>query len=162
MNIYQVDYSMEFMSLDVYFSGCAANPYCEDCFNPEAWDFNCGKDWKQYIFQINDNMKRFRSIVKRIMLYGGDPLDQDCDQFILFLEAIRMYNLPIWLFTRYEIDEVPQDVKDLVDYIKTGRYIPELTTSDNIRASVKLATENQLIYRKENGEFVLVDKEDKK
>lgn len=153
MNIVRVDYSMQFMSLDVYFSGCAANPYCKGCFNPEAWDFTCGKDWKQYIFHINDNMKKFSSMIKRVMIYGGEPLDQDPEQFIQFLDAIREYGKDIWVFTRHSIDVVSQEVKDRVDYIKCGPYIEELTTSDNCEFGVKLATSNQHIYKKVNGEF---------
>ena len=35
---------------------------------------------------------------------------------------MKSYNKPIVLFTRFEIDEVPDDIKELCDYIKTGKY----------------------------------------
>ena len=34
-----------------------------------------------------------------------------------------------------------------LDYIKCGKYIPELTTDDNIQYGVHLATSNQRIYK---------------
>ena len=40
--------------------------------------------------------------------------------------------------------------KKMVDYIKIGAYIPELTTDDNIQFGIKLATSNQKIYRMED------------
>ena len=40
-----------------------------------------------------------------------------------------------------------QQYNQLVDYVKTGAYIPELTTDNNKRCGIKLATSNQTIYK---------------
>nr|DAT66051.1 MAG TPA: 4Fe-4S single cluster domain protein [Caudoviricetes sp.] len=148
MNIICIEYSMSAASLDIFFSGCNAQPKCPGCYNTEAWDFNVGKDWKQWIFQINDNILKFGGMIKAIRLFGGEPLDQDPEQFSLFVSAIKEYRRPLWLFTRYELDEIDKDTKEQFDYIKTGPYKWELTTDDNISYGVKLATFNQKVNKK--------------
>jgi organic radical activating enzyme len=81
------------------------------------------------------------------MLFGGEPLDQNHDEFLDFLNKLKTLNKAIWLFTRYSIDEVPKNVKILCDYIKTGKYLPELKTNDNIMYGITLATSNQTIHK---------------
>lgn len=147
MNIVAIDYSMATKSMDIFFSGCDAEPRCDGCHNPEAWDFNVGKDWKQWIFQINNNVKKFGPMFDKFFLLGGEPLAQDPKQFILFLDAIKEYKKEIWLFTHYELDEIESAVRRRFDYIKTGRYLPELSTDKNICYGVRLATSNQKIWK---------------
>jgi glutaminase len=36
----------------------------------------------------------------------------------------------------------------MCDYIKTGRYIPELKVNENVHYGINLATSNQKIYKK--------------
>ena len=69
-NIIAIDYSMATQSMDIFFSGCNMGKHCPGCHNAEAWDFNVGKDWKQWIFQINDNVKKFGPMIKRIFIIG--------------------------------------------------------------------------------------------
>ena len=57
-------------------------------------------------------------------------------------------NKPIWVFTRYDIDKVPKEIKSLCNYIKCGRYKPELKCKNNIHYGIELATSNQKIYKK--------------
>lgn len=148
MKIVAKDFSMATASYDIFFSGCKAEPKCEGCHNPEAWSFDIGTPWIQQIMDICRDIRNFNNVVKRIFIMGGEPLDQDRDAFLLFLEGMRELNKELWLFTHYELDEVPTEVKELVDYIKTGRYKPELSTEDNICYGVKLATSNQKVYKK--------------
>lgn len=148
MRIVAIDYSMATQSMDIFFSGCDAEPRCEGCHNPEAWDFNVGKDWKQWIFQINDNMIKFGPMVKKFFILGGEPLAQDPDEFSKFIACVKEYKKELWLFTHYELNEIDESVKKQFDYIKTGRYLPELSTNDNICYGVRLATSNQKIYKR--------------
>jgi len=82
------------------------------------------------------------------MLFGGEPNDQDKDVLLHLLFDLRGLNKTIWLFTRYELNDIPKFELQLCDYIKCGRYIPELTTEDNIKYGIKLATSNQIIYKR--------------
>ena len=147
MNIVAIDYSMATQSIDIFLSGCNADPKCQDCHNPESWDFNCGKDWKQWIFEINNNMRKFGPMIKRIFILGGEPLDQEPEPFSFFIEAMKEYHKELWLFTRYELDDIDPKTRKVFDYIKTGRYLPELSTKDNICFGVRLATSNQRVWK---------------
>ena len=35
----------ESVGVALFVQGCPFNPHCHNCFNPETWDFNGGKEW---------------------------------------------------------------------------------------------------------------------
>ena len=39
----------EGVGVALFVQGCPFNPHCENCFNPETWDFSGGKEWTQEI-----------------------------------------------------------------------------------------------------------------
>ena len=80
------------------------------------------------------------------MIFGGEPLDQNENELLGLLSDLKHLNKKVWLFTRFEIDEVSESIKFYCDYIKTGRYIPEFKCEDNIQYGIKLATSNQKIF----------------
>ena len=82
------------------------------------------------------------------MIFGGEPLDNNLDDLYQLLIDLDGIEKPIWLFTRYEISEIPEFIKKFCTYIKCGKYIPELTTEDSVQYGIKLATSNQKIYKK--------------
>lgn len=149
MNIVTIDFSMATKSMDIFFSGCDAQPFCQDCHNPEAWDFNCGTDWTLWTDKIIYNVEHFGAMFDKFFLLGGEPLAQDKEQFNKFLDIIENCGKEIWLFTHYELNEISDKLKERFDYIKTGRYLPELSTKDNICYGVSLATANQKIWKRE-------------
>lgn len=160
LKIVAKDYSMATRSYDIFFSGCAAEPKCKGCHNPESWDFNMGTDWYKHILQINGDIKKFGSVIDKFFILGGEPLDQDREEFLKCIDALREYGKEMWLFTRYELDEVPCEVQERFDYIKCGRYMPEHTAENHVMFGVKLATANQRIYKK-CSDYLLCDIVDK-
>ena len=147
MNIVAKDYSMATKSYDIFFSGCKAIPFCEDCHNPEAWDFKCGTDWNLHKSEIAENVKLFNTLIDKIFLLGGEPLDQDRGEFLECVDFLHSLNKELWLFTRFDITEIPNDLQQKFAYIKCGRYLPELSTNNNIQYGVSLATSNQYIVK---------------
>ncbi|MCX7648913.1 MAG: 4Fe-4S cluster-binding domain-containing protein, partial [Elusimicrobiales bacterium] len=134
MRILGTQYSLNTKSFEIYIAGCSGNPHCEGCHNPESWNFNNGNPYNlKYFLNIKEKIELFDTLIENIMIFGGEPLDQDKNELINFLKDLKFLNKKIWLFTRYELEEVPLEIKDLCDYIKTGRYIKELTTNDNIQ-----------------------------
>lgn len=149
MNISYVDYSPATKSIDIFFSGCTP-PLCSGCYNSELADFNCGTDWRNWIDKIEKYCHEYSGLIDNIFLLGGSPSHQDLNEMYEFLgEVFMLNNQKIWLFAREELNEIPELFKGLCDYIKCGAYIPELTCEDNIQYSVKLATSNQKIYKKD-------------
>jgi len=148
MNILGSQYTLTHKALEIYISGCSGNPHCIGCHNPESWDFNQGYLYdEEYFEKIKFKVKDFNILIENIMIFGGEPNDQNHDELLHFLTDMKSLNKKLWLFTRYDITEVPEFELILCDYIKTGAYIPELITEDNVQYGIKLATSNQHIHK---------------
>lgn len=147
MNIISTQYTLKYKSLEIVVSGCSGN-HCSGCHSPETWDFNIGTHYEQLIPKILKKIDESKDLIDWIWVYGGEPLDNNLEELKDLLYEVKSKKKPIMLFTRYSIDEVPNDVKELCDYIKCGAYKKELTVDDNIQYGVKLATSNQKIYKK--------------
>lgn len=148
MNIIRTQYTFSLSSFDIYLAGCKG-PHCVGCHNPTSWSFISGEpytpemfyNWK---FKIDD----FDSIISKIFILGGEPLDQTTSELLDFLEDINKLQKSIWLFTKYDFKEVPKEILSLCDYVKCGRYIESQKTNNNIQCGVTLASSNQMIYQK--------------
>ena len=148
MKIAGTQFTLKTKSFEIYVSGCAGNPHCKGCHNPETWDFDIGDEFDENIKeQITNKINSFSSLIQNIMIFGGEPLDQKKENLIDLLSFLSTFNKKIWLFTRYEKKEIPYDILSYLDYVKCGRYIPELSVDDNVCYGIKLATSNQKIYK---------------
>lgn len=90
----------------LFVQGCPFNPHCKNCFNPETWDFNGGKEWteetKNKFLKLID-----RPYIKRVSLLGGEPLaEQNLDDVLSLVKEIRISfpDKTIWLYTGYNFD----------------------------------------------------------
>jgi anaerobic ribonucleoside-triphosphate reductase activating protein len=152
MNILYTDFTLQNKSLDIYLAGCNGNPHCTNCHNPESWDFNMGFKYSdEYFNDIKTKIKDFDKLIDSIMIMGGEPLDQNKDALWDLLFDAACTHKKIWLFTRYDFSEIPGEILVLCDYVKCGRYIPELATEDNIQHGIKLASSNQYIKSFDEG-----------
>lgn len=149
MNILTTQYTLQNKAFEIYVAGCNANPHCKNCHNPESWDFNNGEKLTKEILQkYRNKILEFDKLIDNIMIFGGEPFDQDEEEMKILLFWCKTLNKDIWVFTRYSLDEVPQFAKDMCHYIKCGKYIPKLSVNNNIQYGIKLATSNQHIYKK--------------
>lgn len=149
MNILATQYTLSTKSFEIYLAGCNGNPHCDQCHNPESWDFENGEPYCESLFEkFKDKILMFDNIIDNIMIFGGEPLDQDLLMLQLLLSDLSVFNKQIWLFTRYDIMDVPQNILNMLDYLKCGRYIHELKCHNNIQYGIKLSTSNQNIYKK--------------
>lgn len=147
MNILGTQYSIATKSFDIFVSGCKA-PHCKGCFNPETWEFKRGDLYSTQMFiKWRSKIKTNSLLAKNIFVMGGEPLDQDTDSLVEMLFELNSLNIPIWLFTHYDLNEVPLCVQQYCSYIKCGRYMPELK-HEHMIYGVRLATDNQRIYKK--------------
>lgn len=149
MNIVFLDFSLKTLSYDIYLSGCSAQPKCEGCHNPDEWDFNKGTLWDNDInLSKLEQVFKFDKLIDRILIMGGEPLDNDHEELIRLIDYLKKFEKEIYLFTRRELEEVPKEILEKIDYVKTGRYKPELTVENNVQKNIHLATSNQIIYQK--------------
>lgn len=79
----------ENIGVSLFTQGCDRKPHCKNCFNPETWDFNGGKEWTEET--KNKFMKLIdRPYIKRISILGGEPLaEQNLNDVLSLIKEIR-------------------------------------------------------------------------
>lgn len=145
MNIISTQYSIETQSFDIFVSGCNS-PHCYNCCNPESWDHNNGIAIEEIISKIYTKIITFSTCIKRIFLLGGDPLDNNHLTLLNFIYKLQELKKEIWLFTKYEKNNIPEYIFDNVSFIKCGKYIfdnPKIKTEHGFY----LASNNQYIIK---------------
>ena len=132
----------EGIGVALFVQGCHFK--CKNCFNPETWDFNGGKEWTP---EVEDKFIELasRPYIKRISLLGGECLaDENLDGILNLINRFRL-SLPqetIWLYTGYDIEDLlfkdyevyeenyfdflRQDIISKCDVVVDGRYIDSL------------------------------------
>jgi len=149
LKIASTQFSLETNSFEIYLSGCNGAPKCQGCHNAELWDFDVGAEYNEkMVTRIKNKLFRFSKLINKIFILGGEPLDQNIEELESLLNALSETKKEIFLFTRYNLNKIPENIKQYCDYIKCGKYIKNLETQDNIQYSIKLATSNQKIYKK--------------
>ena len=95
----------EGVGVALFVQGCPFNPHCYNCFNPNTWDFNGGKEWttevKEKFLELID-----RPYIKRVSILGGEPLaDENLDGVLdLVTEINKRYNAPQDIVCNNDLD----------------------------------------------------------
>ena len=146
MNIYSIDFSISTSSLDIFLSGCSGE-HCENCHNPELWDFTLGSEYNQeYADKIISQINDFDLLIENVFIMGGEPLQSPTESLRHLLRTIKVKtNKATWLFTRFELEDIPSNILYYCDYVKCGRFIPNSKSVEYF--GVKLASDNQIIYK---------------
>ena len=137
MNIAGVEINLKYKALEIYIAGCKG--YCEGCQNPELWDFNIPS-----IDNITDiiNTAKQAGLINAIWVLGGEPLDHpDLSDLLKTLDAEV-----ILLWTHFQLDEVPIEIRNLVTHIKTGPYIKGKQSYIEPIFGIELANPEQRLY----------------
>ena len=105
----------------IFLQGC--NRRCDGCHNPDTWDIKKGNQ-----VEIDDLINELNSkcLNKKITISGGEPLLQ----YIGVLHLVKQlpeYN--IVLYTGFDLNEVPHEILNYLDYIKVGPYQKDKRTT---------------------------------
>lgn len=149
MNIIQTQFTLQYKSFDIYIAGCSGEPKCVNCHNKSSWDFNIGYKYDTEYFNkhIKQVVETATNLIDNIMIFGGEPLDQDNNCLETLLTDLNSLNKKIWLFTRYELSEIPNNILYKIDYVKTGRYLEQYSNDNYYQFNLKLSTDNQKIFK---------------
>lgn len=140
----------------IFFSGCRR--HCRGCHNPEAQDFNYGKEYTED--DIDQMLILARNVGDSgITLTGGHPLEPENYEFAHeVVKKAKEYNLNVWLYTGYVFEQIPimyMDLISLCDVVVDGPFVENLKSNDCLYRG---STNQRLINIKETfdrGEIVL-------
>lgn len=105
----------------VFFQGCLR--HCEKCHNQSTWSLTQGK---RYSVRQLDEIIKTKVKNKKITLSGGEPLLQQ-KAIVSLLNELSDFD--ICLYTGGCLDDVPEDIKQRVHYLKIGAFDEKRKTS---------------------------------
>ena len=96
----------EGVGVALFVQGC--HFHCENCFNPETWDFDGGKEWTD---ETKDKFMKLasRPYIKRLSILGGEPLaEKNLDGILDLVNKIRLLfpQKSIWLYSGYSWSDI--------------------------------------------------------
>lgn len=95
--------------VSLFVSGC--NNRCENCFNPETWDFNYGQPFtEQTENQIIEMLRP--PFISGLTVLGGEPFEPSNQKALLpFLKKVKqIYPLKtIWMYSGFTFEEMFTD-----------------------------------------------------
>ena len=96
----------EGVGVALFVQGC--HFHCTNCFNPDTWDFNGGKEWTQ---ETEDKLIELasRPYIKRLSILGGEPLvDENLDCVLHLVNRFRLSfpNKSIWIYSGYQWENI--------------------------------------------------------
>lgn len=122
----------------LFVSGCTN--HCENCFQPETWDFNYGEAFTEDTERkILDSLAPY--YVNGLTLLGGEPFEpKNQPALTAFLKKVKAEypDKDIWCFTGFVLDkellvdgayprcEVTDEMLSMIDILVDGRYAEAL------------------------------------
>ena len=123
--------------VSLFVSGCTN--HCENCFQPETWDFSYGEP-----FTKETENKLFAMLepdyITGLTLLGGEPFEPKNQRTLLpFVQAVRekFKNKTIWAYSGFTFEELTDETSyahceatlpllSLIDVLVDGRYCEAL------------------------------------
>ena len=118
----------------LFVSGCTN--HCENCFQPQTWDFNYGTPFTK---ETEDELLRLLApdYINGLTLLGGEPFEPDNQRALLpFLQRMREEypGKTIWAFSGFTLEELRQEgshprceatdgILQLLDVLVDGRFV---------------------------------------
>lgn len=119
--------------VSLFVSGCTN--CCEDCFQPETWDFNYGNDFTE---ETENKILEMLApdYICGLTVLGGEPFEPENQRVLVdFLRKVRRKypEKSIWCFTGFTLEmletegthchcEVTEEMLALIDVLVDGRF----------------------------------------
>ena len=112
----QIGFGLEIpnkISLNIYISGCKNNKECDmkNCHNQELRKFKKEINYLSWYPTVTSLLKD--NLINAFCLLGGEPLDQKESYLNDLINFLKVFNLPIYIYTGY--------------WENTAPYIPNVT-----------------------------------
>ena len=113
--------------VSIFMQGCPF--HCKNCFNPETWDFNGGKEF------TDDTINKILSLsnkkeIKGLSILGGEPMAPSNIEGTTKLAKTFKEKFPeksVWAWSGFRYDDLKdKDVLKYIDVLVDGTYKDEL------------------------------------
>lgn len=128
----------EGVRVTLFVSGCTN--HCENCFQPQTWDFEYGQPFTK---ETEDRIIKMLepSYINGLTLLGGEPFEPKNQRVLVpFLRRVREAypNKTVWAFSGFRLDdellkegsyprcESTDEMLSLIDVLVDGRYVERL------------------------------------
>ena len=122
----------EGIRVSLFVQGCEF--HCKNCFNPETWNFEGGKEFTSEtlntLMKLCDDDK-----IKGLSILGGEPMHANNRETVVDIMRAFKYRFPnkdIWMWTGYTLEKLlaenDDDVKSMLiylDYMVDGQFVNE-------------------------------------
>lgn len=110
------------ISLAFFITGCPMK--CKNCHSSEYWNLEVGDELTDLVYL--DEVNKYKDLVTTVLFFGGEWEEAE---LIHKLKIVRAMGLNTCLYTGKE--DVSDNIKRLLTYLKTGPYIESLGGLDN-------------------------------
>lgn len=112
------------VSLAYHITGCPLR--CKGCHSADTWKVGSGELLTPEHF--SKRLQQYKNLITCVLFMGGEWLPE---QLLTYLQLAQEADLKTCLYTGFEKEQVPAELLPLLDYLKTGPWIPERGGLDN-------------------------------
>ena len=114
--------------VSIFMQGCSF--HCKNCFNPETWDFDGGKEFTDNTIDEVLNLCN-KDHIKGLSILGGEPMHPKNIEATTrlakaFKEKYPHKNLWVWSGFKFDEDLKDKEVLNYIDVLVDGTYEDEL------------------------------------
>lgn len=112
------------VSLAYHVTGCPLR--CKGCHSADTWKVGSGH---QLTFEhFSKRLQQYKDLITCVLFMGGEWLPEELSTY---LQLAQDAGLKTCLYTGFEKEQLPTELLPLLDYLKTGPWIPERGGLDN-------------------------------
>ena len=144
--------------ISLFVSGCEHK--CKNCFNPETWNFNYGKEFTEQTMDLLIELAK-PDYISGLSVLGGDPMHpKNREEVIKLIRKFKeVYpNKTVWLWTGYLIEDIFEDLIDSgIDVIVDGPFVEDLK---DLRLKYRGSSNQRVINLTETirtGDLILIE-----
>ena len=114
--------------VSVFMQGC--HFHCKNCFNPDTWNFEGGKEFNDETIDDVLNLCE-EGHIKGLSILGGEPMHpKNIEATTKLAKAFKNKypnkNLWVWSGFRYDEELKDKEVLNYIDVLVDGQYVDEL------------------------------------